>query len=153
MAFIYSTDASVAKTMYRIGKERKRSKVRTFVNFGWNAKTKKPNGYITICARLVTETCLADKAIMGYNKESNELVIIPSITQGNIDVLKILNCNTRYISGRKFLLAVGFNDSNMPLGRYEAIAEKDGMIYVYLDRRLPEDEQPIRNGEVIYGAE
>lgn len=152
MAFIYSTDEIVAKRMYNTGVSKK-SKISEFVNFGWYRETKQPNGYMTICSRLAVKACISDKAILGYDPETNELIIIPAIIGGNMDVTGVKNSNTRYIAGLKFLRAIGFTDQNLPLGRYEANIDNDGYIHVYLNRRLPEDEQPVYNGEAVYGAE
>lgn len=114
----------------------RRSPIREFVSV-----VKSDTGtHLGICAKLAYKANLLKTALIGYDDESNRLLIKPTV-DGNMTVSK--NTNGGYkISARPFLTAVGLNDSLH--GRYEAHINDDGDIIVELNKPLPEEEQSKR---------
>lgn len=145
MGFIYSTDENIMRLMYEATKKKEPRIKRLFVTFKTNSRTKQPAGAITICANLAVKACVNNKVILAYDADKKELLVIPSI-KGNINVVSSSKTyNTRYIAGLRFLLAAGFERDKLPVGRFEATLDADGVIHAYLDKPLPEDEQGRRN--------
>ena len=133
MAYIFSNEILLRT---RRGGVARRSPIREFVSV-----VKSDTGtHLGICAKLAYKANLLKTALIGYDDESNRLLIKPTV-DGNMSVSK--NTNGGYkISARPFLSAVGLNDSLH--GRYEAHINNDGDIIVELNKPLPEEEQSKR---------
>lgn len=93
------------------------------------------NGHITVSNALVLATNLGKNCVLGYNSDTNELLIIPDIT-GNIKVTTSGRGSTKKILALQFLRAIGFTDDAIPTGRYLARLDDDGNISVMLNQKL-----------------
>lgn len=141
MGFIFSTDESYTN-FKRKKVVRGQLSTRMHVTFTENHKSKyKKTGCLYTSAALSRRVCLGAKAIVGYDKEANELVIVPSLI-GNIKVSK--NTSTMgglycFISLANFLLSQGVKEEDFPVGRYEVSVDEENNIHVYLNKPLPKE--------------
>ena len=148
MAFIYSISARVEELMKQFAHKREVSTnnraVRNFVAFHSTQSKCNPHGAsgkMAISAELSLQMGTSEKVICGYDEDSNELIVVPTI-HGNMDCRKSNKySNSRYIIMRSFFKALGFNRCEFPHGRYEASVDEGGNLHVYLERKLPDDEQ------------
>ena len=143
MSVKYSTDKKILDSMNKYLPYDGCKKGKTpFVFFNNRKKGDQCRAFLS--TGLMDLTCMVERVMLAYDDETHELLIIPSLTEGNI------KCS---ITGRNnlvcsvpcygFFKAIGL--VNLPEGRYSANVDKDGKVHVYLDCKL---ERRVRKGEV-----
>lgn len=145
MAFVYSTDSSY--TDYLNHKTPRAKLDKLFVTFQRNARTENnATGQANISAGLASLTTMQPKAVVGLDKEANEIVIIPTAV-GNISVIKLKSGFFTYygsIALNKFLRSQGIEKKDFPKGRFAADVDDEGNIHIYLNRPLKGIDKPFK---------
>lgn len=134
MSVKYSTDKKILDHMNQYLPYEGYKKGKTpFVFFNNRKKGDQCRAFLS--TRLIDLTCMVEFVKLAYDDETNELWIIPSLTEGNIKC-SITGRNNRVCSVPcyGFFKAIGL--VNLPEGRYSANVDKDGNVHVYLDCKL-----------------
>lgn len=148
MAFIFSTDKSyldfIAKPKT---KRRKQTCFAAFMRSAENAESNYSTGIVRLSGDISVKSGMLRKAIVGYDKELNEIIIIPTLS-GNINVTKTDSTRTNYgnLALRKFLLSQGFTRNNLPKGRFKADVDSEGNVHIYLNIPLLGTNRKFKDG-------
>lgn len=138
MGFVYSTDSSYTEFIKKRVIHKQRENM--FALFTRSATSENNStGQLNISAAVARKANTLKTAIVGYDKDKRELIIIPSIV-GNITVSKMSSGYTGDFYGSlallRFLLSQGFERKDIPKGRFAADVDDEGNIHIYLDRPL-----------------
>ena len=126
MAYIYSNDVVFHKT-------KPKNKIGDFVS----VTIKKGAKLLCIKKNLARTVCLGKKCILGYDSDTNKLIIIPAI-DGDINI-ECSDNTSPIIFATKFFKAI--NLRNVPPLRYEATVDENSNIVADFNRPLPFEEQ------------
>ena len=122
--FIFSTDKDFTKRKNYRGRN-------GFVSF--MRKGGKPRGIVNISQKLLWQTPLSTYAKVGIDKENNEMIICFT-HDGNLKV--VTSPSLTHIVLHELFIYAGYDESEIPVGRFTADIDKHGYIHVYLNKPL-----------------
>lgn len=132
MGFIFSTDNSYTDYIAQRRRAKKKQLCPYFASF--KTSRGKATAQLSLSLETAREIRLGKSCIVGYDKDANEMVIVPSVV-GNISVCKAITGDRAIMALRRFFNSQGVTE--FPVGRFEVGFDEEGNCHIYLDKPLP----------------